>query len=169
MDGDIDRDEAIEIKTRVVEPEEIYTETRGQGSRILVVEDHMGQEFTDFAHNHTKVEADKQDYLGETVELRYSVNRDGFLNFEGFGDFTDEPVADEPVLELSNRDLSITRQSAAHDATRIVAAQIEASAANDTLNQGMSEEAIKRDLQKWTDYFKTYHRNGNWPDKGGSE
>jgi len=172
MADEIDRDEAVEVKTRVIEPEEIYTETRGrQGSRILVVEDHLGQEFTDFALEHPKVDANTEDYVGERVELRYSVSDDGYLNFEGFGDYVDEdvPLAEEPVLELSNRDLSITRQSAVHDATRIVAAKIEAAAENDTLKQGMSDNQIQEGIKEWTNFFKSYHRNGKWSDEGENQ
>lgn len=171
-DNGVDRDEAVEVKTRVIEPEDIYTETRGHDTRILVVEDHLGQEFSDLAHNHLKVETEKQEYIGKRVELRYSVSREGYLNFEGFGDFTDEPLAENPVLELSNRDLSITRQSAVHDATRLVEGMIANGRFKAAKGRGGNEayrEEIKEEVKYWTDFFAAHHRNGKWPDEGENQ
>lgn len=69
---------------------------------------------------------------------------------------------------MEDRNRSITRQSASHDASRIVTALIENSGiASNYGNKKSREEAreeIKEELQYWTNEFKYHARSGRWLD-----
>lgn len=157
------------LMERTIKPERIEVENRG-GYDVLVVEDSAGNEYTTLRDDLVEeVSERKEEFLGDTWTIIWSVTKEGYINFHGFMESTDEEPNEEEInpedfeivkkerLDLSETDLRITRQSAGHDAARIVSGRISA-------GERLSDEEIKEELQKWTSYIKTYYRTGEWGD-----
>lgn len=163
MNDDFDPD----VMERIIEPARIEVENRG-GYDVLVVEDSAGNQFTTLRDDLVEeIPSRREKYVDETWRITWSITPEGYINFHGF----DQPVDQEPNKEeikpeefevvrrerlgLSDTDIRITRQSAGHDASRIVAGKLAS-------GQRMTEEEIKQELRKWTDHFKKYYRTGEW-------
>ncbi|MFB6203949.1 MAG: hypothetical protein ABEK01_05655 [Candidatus Nanohaloarchaea archaeon] len=157
-----------EIMERAVEVKDIEVEERG-GFEVLVVEDSSGNRYSTLRDSFVENIPEKKDrYIGETWELRWSITAEGFLNFHGFGERTDREPVEEKIdpddyeivrrkkSGLDERDLRITRQSAGHDAARIVSGMISSG------DRALSEQEIKHELKKWSEYFQRYYRSGEW-------
>jgi len=164
-----------DLHKRVIEVKDVAVENRG-GYDILVVKDSAGNEYTSFNDNfQEEIPAEKKKYVGSVWEILFTVSDDGYVNFQGFTQPSDEePVEEEIKPEDYNgeysdskdeRDRQITRQSAVHDATRIVGSMI---ASEDNYITGkdrrVSKEEVKEEIQSWTEFFKTHHRTGEWPE-----
>ncbi|MFB6144499.1 MAG: hypothetical protein ABEJ98_04270 [Candidatus Nanohaloarchaea archaeon] len=144
-------------RSRVIKPVSIEVEERS-GHEVLIVEDSAGNQYTtlrdDLVH---EVPRDRDDYIGSTWRIKWSMTDEGFINFHGFEERVDAEPVEEEIERTSGRDRSITRQSAGHDASRIVSGKLAS-------GKDLSDEEIARELKKWTDYLKQYYRTGEWKD-----
>lgn len=157
-----------ELMERVIEPASIRVENRG-GYEVLVIEDTAGNQYTTLKDELVKQISDNKDeYLNEPWSVLWSVTKEGYINFHGFleksdkGSVSNDKIRPEEFdvvrterLGLSQTDIKITRQSAGHDAARIVSGRL---ASGEKLN----DDEIKQELQKWTEYLKSYYRSGDW-------
>ncbi|MFB6191344.1 MAG: hypothetical protein ABEJ64_02860 [Candidatus Nanohaloarchaea archaeon] len=147
-----------EVRNRVIEPVSIEVEERS-GHEVLVVEDSAGNRYTTLRDDLVReVPANRDKYIGRTWKIKWSLTDEGFVNFHGFVEEVDgEP--DETKIDdsrpLSETDVRITRQSAGHDAARIVSGRLAS-------GERLGDEDIARELRKWTDYLKEYYRTGEW-------
>lgn len=142
-------------KTRVIKPVSIELEERS-GHKVLVVEDSAGNQYTTLRDDLVQeVPRNKEDYIGKTWRIKWSMTDEGFINFHGFEEEVDREPVEEEIEPTSGRDRSITRQSAGHDASRIVSGKLAS-------GERLSDEEIARELKKWTDYLKQYYRTGEW-------
>lgn len=161
------RGNETELMERIVKPERIEVENRG-GHDVLVVEDSAGNQYTTLRDDLVReVPGHSDRYLDSVWKILWSVTREGYINFHGFQERVDEEPVEEEIdpqdfevvrrerLGLSETDIRITRQSAGHDATRIVSGKL---ASGDNL----TDEDIKEELKRWTDYLKNYDRTGKW-------
>ena len=157
-----------ELRDRIIKPVRIEVENRG-GYDVLVVEDSVGNQFTTLKDNMVdKISKNKDEYLNQPWKILWSVTKEGYINFHGFLEKADEEqvegdginpedfeIVRRERLGLSQTDIRITRQSAGHDAARIVSGKL---ASGDRL----ADQEIKVELKKWTDYIKNYYRSGKW-------
>lgn len=157
-----------ELMERVIKPVRIEVENRG-GYDVLVIEDSAGNQFTTLRDDLVEqISEKKNDYLNQPWEILWSVTKEGYINFHGFLEKAEgEQVNEEGInpedfeivrrerLGLSQTDIKITRQSAGHDAARIVSGKL---ASGDRL----TDQEIKVELQKWSEYIKNYYRTGEW-------
>ena len=156
-----------ELMERVVKIERIEIENRG-GYDVLVVEDSAGNQYTTLRDDLVDEITDKKDrYLGNTWKILWSVTKEGYINFHGFLEKSDEEPVEEEInpgdfevvrrerLGLSQTDIRITRQSAGHDASRIVSGKLAS-------GNRLTDEEVKVELKKWTEYLKNYYRTGEW-------
>jgi len=164
-ESDFDQTELME---RVVKPVRVEVENRG-GYDVLVIEDSASNQFTTLKDELVdQVSKHKQEYLNTPWKILWSVTKEGYINFHGFLEKADEDNIEEEEINpedfeivrrerlgLSQTDIRITRQSAGHDASRIISGKL---ASGDRL----SDREIKVELQKWTDYIKEYYRSGEW-------
>lgn len=164
-DSEVDQTELME---RVIEPVRIEVENRG-GYDVLVVEDSAGNQYTTLKDELVEqISENREEYLNQGWKILWSVTKEGYINFHGFLEKAeDQNVEAEEIkpeefevvrrerLGLSQTDIKITRQSAGHDAARIVSGML---ASGDRL----SDEEIQIELKKWTDYLKNYYRTGEW-------
>jgi hypothetical protein len=125
---------------------------------VLVVEDSAGNQYTTLRDDLVQeVPRQRDDYIGSTWRIKWSMTDEGFINFHGFEEEVEGDPVEEEIEPTSGRDRSITRQSAGHDATRIVSGKLAS-------GERLSDEEIARELKKWTDYLKQYYRTGEWRD-----
>lgn len=156
-----------DLMERVVKPERIEVENRG-GYDVLVIEDSVGNQYTTLRDDLVEqVVEEKEKYLGETWKILWDITKEGYINFHGFVEQVDEDPSEEEInpgdfdvvrrerLGLSQTDIRITRQSAGHDAARIVSGKLSS-------GERLSDEEIRRELRKWTDIIKEYYRTGEW-------
>lgn len=157
-----------ELMERVIKPERIEVENRG-GYDVLVIEDSAGNQFTTLRDDLVEqLSENKNEYLDKPWEILWSVTKEGYINFHGFLEKAEEEeinndeinpedfeVVRRERLGLSQTDIRITRQSAGHDASRIVSGKL---ASGDRL----SDDEIRSELKKWTNYLKHYYRTGEW-------
>lgn len=157
-----------ELMERVILPVRIEVESRG-GYDVLVVEDSAGNQFTTLRDDLVEqVYENKNKYLNQPWKILWSVTKEGYVNFHGFLDEAKEEQVNEEEIDpedfeivrkermgLSQTDIKITRQSAGHDAARLVSGKLAS-------GERLSEEEIKVELKKWTEYIKKYYRTGEW-------
>lgn len=144
-----------QVKSRIIEPVSIQIEERS-GYEVLVVEDSAGNQYTTLRDGLVEeIPEEKEKYLGSPWRIKWSLTEEGFLNFHGFEERVDGEPSQEKIDKTSSRDRSITRQSAGHDAARIVSGKLAS-------GERLSDEDIARELKKWTDYIKRYYRTGEW-------
>ena len=163
--SDLDQTELME---RVIKPDRIEVEKRG-GYDVLVIEDSVGNQFTtlrdDLVEN---ISGNKEEYLDQPWAILWSVTKEGYLNFHGFlqkageNEVNNEQIDPEDfdivkpdILGLSRTDIKITRQSAGHGASRIVSGKLAS-------GERLSDEEIRVQLKKWSEYLKKYYRTGEW-------
>lgn len=143
------------LRSRVIKPVSIEVEERS-GHKVLVVEDSAGNQYTTLRDDLVQeVPSQSNEYIGSKWRIKWSMTDEGFINFHGFEEQVDAEPVEEEIEQTSGRDRSITRQSAGHDASRIVSGKL---ASGDRLN----DEEIARELKKWTDFLKRYYRTGEW-------
>ena len=167
-------DNESDLQERTIKVEDVGVENRG-GYDILVVEDSAGNEYTTFNDNFKQEIPDKKDkYVGSVWEILFTVTDDGYINFYGFTQTSDDDPVEKEIdaaefnesyqEKQDERDNQITRQSAVHDATRIVGSMI---ASDDNYITGkdgpVPKEEVKEEIESWTEYFKSHHRTGEWP------
>lgn len=164
-----------DLLERIVKIEEISTEVRG-GHDVLVVKDSAGNEYSTIdSQKHKEYTEESDEYEGEVCKILFSITRQGYLNFYHVLEKVDENPVEEEIdpdeyeitQELDDTDRRITRQSAGHDASRIVQGMIESS--KDFFGDPRSDEferQVKDEIQNWTNFFKRYYRTGDW---GGQE
>jgi|GEM_PF-605393 hypothetical protein len=163
--SDLDQTEIME---RVIKPVRIEVEKRG-GYDVLVIEDSVGNQFTtlrdDLVEN---IFENKDEYTDQPWTILWSVTKEGYINFHGFLQKGSENEVNEEEIDpedfeivrpdrmgLSRTDIKITRQSAGHDASRIVSGKLAS-------GKQLSDEEIKVELKKWSEYLKSYYRTGEW-------
>jgi len=159
-----------DLMERTIKPERIEVENRG-GYDVLVVEDSAGNEYTTLRDDLVEdVSERKDEFLGTTWTIIWSVTKEGYINFHGFMDETEKEPNEKEIdpedfeivkkerFGLSDTDIRITRQSAGHDAAKIVSGKLSS-------GQRLSDDEIKQELQKWTSYIKEYYRTGEWEDE----
>jgi len=167
-------DNESDLQERVIKVEEVGVEERG-GYDILVVEDSAGNQYTTFNDNFMQEIPDKkQRYESSVWEILFTVTDEGYINFHGFTESSEEDPVEEEIdpaefnenygEKKDERDNQITRQSAVHDATRIVGSMIASEDNYITGKEGPATKAeVKEEIKSWTEYFKTHHRTGEWP------
>lgn len=157
-----------ELMERVVKPVRIEVETRG-GYDVLVIEDSAGNQFTTLRDDLVgQVFENRDEYLDQPWEILWSVTKEGYINFHGFLEKAEEDQVNEEEIKpedyeivrrerlgLSRTDIKITRQSAGHDAARIVSGKLAS-------GEHLSDEEIEAELKKWSEYIKNYYRTGEW-------
>jgi len=166
-----------EVDSVVVKPEDIRKETR-RGTEILVVQDHLGQEFTNILkEGNDHVLQEKNTFLDQPWQVFYSIKDGRFLNFHGFG----TPGEDKNLLRnrlvdastTSDRDeetsARINRQNAQQHASRIVQGKMNAGMfGSEGFESGADvedvDEKIVEELEKWTGVFQSHAESGEWPD-----
>ncbi|MFB6190777.1 MAG: hypothetical protein ABEJ91_04370 [Candidatus Nanohaloarchaea archaeon] len=143
------------LRSRVIKPVSIEVEERS-GHKVLVVEDSAGNQYTTLRDDLVQeVPRDREEYVGSTWKINWSMTDEGFINFHGFEEEVDEEPVEKEIEPTSGRDRSITRQSAGHDASRIVSGKLAS-------GKDLDDREIARELKKWTDYLKHYYRSGEW-------
>lgn len=148
------------------------------GHDAVQVIDVVGNEFTTFRPEAKKMLLNQKDELeDEVVEIGFTVYKGQYLSFHSIGspsiEYDEDPLdqrLDPEALvekELTETDRRITRQSAVHDASRIVQGMISAGKIQKGRG-GMDEfrEEVQDELEHWTEKFKNHHRTGEW---GGEE
>lgn len=163
-----------QLHDRIIKINRIEHESN-KGPRI-VVEDTAGNEFSTFdIEQHKDLINNKRDYVGKTFHIKFYVAKGRFLNLAHFVGPTDaDPETDEidpedyvtSTEQLGVRNRQITRQSAGHDAARIVQGMIangQFDTAKSTGGKGKQREEIRNEIEYWTEYFKQHHRTGEWP------
>ena len=156
-------------KTRIVDVESIEVEDRN-GNEILVVEDHTGQQYTNYADRYETVVEKKEQIVGERFIIRYHLN-DGFVNFEGFKDYsTGEPAQNPIKTDSEKRVENINRDSGRHDASRIVQGMLEAGMIGRTgfeaggeVDMDQVRTEVKEELRFWTEHCAEHSRTGEFP------
>ena len=176
-------DNESDLYERAIKVVDVGIENRG-GYEMLVVRDSAGNQYTSFNDNFMEeLPSEKPKYVGNTWEILFTVTEDGYVNFKGFT----EPIDEDPVEEEidpaefnegyeenseqeekvgSERDNQITRQSAVHDATRIVGSMIASDGTYISKDEDIrpAKQDIKDEIKEWTEFFKTHHRTGEWPE-----
>jgi len=159
----------------VIEIDEIE-ETQLGDSEAVQVKDTAGNEFTTFFDDEKKMLLEEKDHLiGEVCDIGFTVYKGQYLSFHSIGspeiDHDEEDVVREEISieelvgkdgHLSSTDRQITRQSAAHDASRIVGGMIADGRFRKEYREKELREAVQEELEYWTEFFKTHHRTGEW-------
>lgn len=164
-------DNESDLIERTIKVENLTTKTRG-GHEALIVEDSAGNKYSTINED-VREEAidDKGKYVGKAWDILFTVTREGFLNFYYFLEESSvEPIEDEidpadyeVTQGLDERGKRITRQSAGHDAARIVQGMIESNTRYFSHpDTGSFKEEVKDELQEWSEFFKKQYRTGEW-------
>ena len=162
--------QSTSVKTRVVDVESIEVEDRS-GNEILVVTDHTGQQYTNYADRYENVVEKRDGIVGERFIIRYSLNGD-FVNFEGFKDHSiGEPAEDQIRTGSEERVENINRDSGRHDAARIVQGMLNAGLlgrnlgfeAGGEIDKDQVRTEIKEELSFWTEHCAEHSRTGEFP------
>lgn len=157
-----------QLRERIIQVKDIRVEDRG-GYDVLVVEDSVGNQYTTLRDEFVEqVPDDEEKYIGNNWKMLWNITKEGYINFHGFLErmYDEEPVEEEIVPEnyeivkrerlgLSDTDIRITRQSAGHGASRIVAGKLAS-------GERLSNDEILEEMVHWTDRIKTYYRTGEW-------
>lgn len=144
------------------------------GHDAVQVIDVAGNEFTTFRPEAKEMLlADKDELEDEVVEIGFTVYKGQYLSFHSIGspdiEYDEDPLdrrLDPEALveqELTETDRRITRQSAVHDASRIVQGML---ASDNIVPEQDDMECLRDDVQEeleyWTEEFKNHHRTGEW-------
>jgi len=166
-------DHSDEIFDRVIKVDSIEEVELG-GHDAVQVTDTAGNEYTTFKDTFRReLIEEKEKYVGETWEIYFTVYKGQYLSFQGFTEQRADHEAVEEEIDvdelvdkadqMSGRDKNITRQSAAHDASRIVEGMLAGGYFKST---GTDREDLREDIQEeielWTERFKDHHRTGEW-------
>jgi len=160
-------EDGTDIMERPIKVSNIEVENRG-GYDVLVVEDSAGNQYTTLRDELVdEIPPKEERYLEGVWNILWNVTREGYINFHGFSGETDQEAVEEDInpeefevvrrerLGLSDTDIRITRQSAGHDAARIVGGKLSS-------GERMNDDEILEELKKWTNTIKAYYRTGEW-------
>lgn len=155
---------------RVIQVKDIQAE---KGSRIVVYDTAENQFSTNNVEDYKHLVERPHQYIGKVHRVKFGVAKGKFFDFYGFidEDIEEDPETDalradelvDPEQAMDVRDRQITRQSAAHDASRIVAAKIIAGCYNGEGFEQVNDEKAMEDAKKWTKFFKKHARTGEYP------
>jgi hypothetical protein len=161
-----------DIFERVIKVDSIEETELGDYPAVMVT-DTAGNEYTSFKDTFREELIDeKEKYVDEVWEILFTVYKGEYLSFQGF---TEEKAPHEAVEEevdiedfvdnpqISPTDRQITRQSAAHDASRVVEGMLAGGYFRKTsADREELREEIQEELEYWTGRFKQHHRTGDW-------
>ncbi|WP_313694229.1 hypothetical protein [Halorarum halobium] len=152
------------VKVAAVDVKDLRVENRG-GSEIVVLEAADGAEYSNFK-NKLEAEFENRDkYLGSYWLIQFTTREKGGKTYKNLIGFEEEldAVHGHDTSRDSDRDDSIIRQSAAHDASRLVEGMLAGGYFMKTRGGREDiEDEIQEELEKWTERFKTHHRTGEW-------
>jgi len=153
------------VKAAAVHVKDLSVVERG-GSEIVVLETGDGTEYSNFK---SKLEAEYEDrdkYVGGDWLIQFTTREKGDRTYRNLIAFEEELAdvhGEQEADQGSDRDNSITRQSAAHDASSVVQGML---ASNEVHFETSSMEELREDVQEevehWTKMFKRHHRTGEW-------
>ncbi len=143
--------EDVEARTRIVEPQSIEVQKRS-GVDILVVTDHLGQEFTTPKPRAGPVPENREKYIGERWKMKYTVSPAGYLNFKEFVEKTDEPKAATKVDELGSDERRMMRQNSQQHASRMVAGLFDLDL-EFLKNSEEVKQTVRNDLEEEVEYW----------------
>lgn len=143
------------------------------GHDAVQVIDVAGNEFTTFRPEAKEMLlADEDELEDEVVEIGFTVYKGQYLSFHSIGspdiecdeDPLDRRLDPEALVEqeLTETDRRITRQSAVHDASRIVQGMLADGQFNFRKDKDEFREDVQEELEYWTEEFKNHHRTGEW-------
>jgi hypothetical protein len=163
----VDPKQGDEVNVAAVDVKDLRVENRG-GSEIVVLEAGDGTEYSNFKD---KLEAEfenREKYIGSYWLIQFTTREKGGSTYKNLIGFEEELDAlhGHGSGDGSGRDDSITRQSAAHDASRLVQGMIEAGYF--PKSRGGREDIrgeVKDEVKFWTRFFKPHHRTGEWGDE----
>ena len=166
-------EEHSDISDRVIKVDSIEQTELG-GYPALKVTDTAGNEYTSFKDTfREEILEEKERYVGEVWQILFTVYKGQYLSFQGFTETRDEEDADEEEIDIddfvdesaqiSPTDRQITRQSAAHDASRIVEGMLAGGYfKKNSVDRERLREEVQEELELWTEKFKHHHRTGDW-------
>jgi hypothetical protein len=165
------------VSTRTIVPTDIRVEDR-RGSEILVVEDQLGQEFSNFFKDeHEDVLRNVDKYVGNPWTIQYS-EQGGLFDFYGFVDRAEpEDVATDRIEKSTSggRDQEkINRMNGQGHAAKIVAAKLQAGAiGSGGFEPGADvddlDEEIVEELAKYQEVFRHHRETGEYTVPSGGE
>jgi len=153
-------------KTCLIEVE--CVETRDNGLSLLV--DKNGNEFGTFDKGHA-ADFDKrpEKFEGKKVLVTYFCSETGYLRVKKleWSNDSDEDVLNKRLVPLTGQEASISRDSARHDAARVVSSIVESVGMDlDLSGSGLTSEEdrtrIKQEIRYWQEFFQHHSRTGNW-------
>jgi len=153
-----------EVKVAAVHVEDLREVERG-GSEIVVLETGDGTEYSNFKNKLDAEYEDRDKYVGGDWLIQFTTIEKGDRTYTNLIGFEEELAAvhgEQEAAQRSDRDDSITRQSAAHDASRIVGGMIADGRFRKEYREKELREAVQEELEYWTEFFKTHHRTGEW-------
>lgn len=160
----VDPKQADEVKAAAVHVEDLRVENRG-GSEIVVLETGDGTQYTNFKDKLEAEYENRDKYIGGDWLIQFTTQDRGSKTYRNLIGFEEELDALNSSAETgeSERDDGITRQSAAHDASRIVQGALAGGyyKKTSTSREEVFEEA-KEDVKELTEFFKQHHRTGEW-------
>lgn len=166
---------------RVIDVDNVEEEERGS-SEAVVVTDVVGNEFATFIPDlKERLLREREELIGTFVEIGFTVYKERYLSLRSVGspeiNFDRSEVVSEEIdigeLVGDDIDRRITRQSAVHDASRIVQGMLadgrldSSSPIDGTRSRSELREMVQEELEYWTKEFKDHHRTGEW--KGDSD
>jgi len=166
-------EEHSDIFDRVIKVDSIEPTELG-GYPAIKVTDTAGNEYTNFRDTfQEEVVEEKEKYVGEVWQISFTVYKGRYLSFQGFIETRDEEDAVEEEIDIddfvdesariSPTDRQITRQSGAHDASRIVEGMLAGGYFNKTsVDREQLREEVQEEVELWTEKFKQHHRTGDW-------
>lgn len=153
-----------EVKVAAVHVRDLNVVERG-GSEIVVLETGDGTEYSNFKNKLETEYEDRDKYVGGDWLIQFTTREKGdrtYRNLIGFEEELADVHGEQKAAQESDRDDSITRQSAAHDASRIVQGMIADGRFKKRRDQEELREEIQEELEYWTGIFKQHHRTGDW-------
>jgi len=153
-----------EVKVAAVHIEGLREVERG-GFDIVVLETDDGTEYSNFKNKLEAEYENKDKYVGGDWLIQFTTIEKGDKTYTNLIGFEEELAAvhgEQETAQSSDRDDSITRQSAAHDASRIVGGMIADGRFRKEYREKELREAVQEELEYWTDRFKSHHRTGEW-------
>lgn len=171
-------EEHSDIFDRVIRVDSIEQTELG-GYPALKVTDTAGNEYTSFKDTfRQEVVEDKKKYVGEVWQILFTVYKGQYLSFQGFTEPRDEEEAVGEEIDINDfvdenaqvspTDRQITRQSAAHDASRIVQGMLADGQFKRRCDRAELRGEIQEELEYWTERFKQHHRTGEWRSDTGA-
>jgi hypothetical protein len=155
-----------EVKVAGVHVEDLREENRG-GTDVVVLETGDGSEYSNFKNKLEAKLENRDKYIGSDWLIQYTVverNGNEYKDLIGFEEELDGIHAEASGdSESDDRDQRIQRQSAAHDASRVVEGMLAGDYFKKTgKDREELREKIQGGIEYWTERFKQHHRTGDW-------